>query len=200
MAISFTEAIIRLEALGLTDMLLPFLLIFTLVFAVLDKAKVFGKEKKNINMIVSLVIALLVVIPHVTGRYPPGGDVVEIINSAIPNVSVFIVAIVMLLIMIGVFGVNVNVAGTSLGGIVTLLAIIIIGVVFANSAGWFNMRMPSWLGFLNDPDTQALIVVLLMFGVIVAFVTGGGDSGEKNAGKGLTHFFESIGKSLGKVE
>lgn len=196
MALSFADTFLRLENMGLTDVLLPFLLVFTLVFAVLQKAKIFGQDKKNINMVISIIIGLLVVIPHITGDYPPGGDVVEIMNSAIPNVSIFIVAIVMLLIMIGVFGVNIEIAGTSLGGIVTLLSVLIIFFVFATSAGWFNMALPNWLGFLSDPDTQALIVVLLMFGIIVMFVTGGGDGSSSKTGDSLTSVFKSIGDSL----
>ena len=193
LSLSFTDTFQRLDAMGLTDVLLPFLLIFSIVFAVLNKAKLFGKDKKNIDVIVALVIALLVVIPHVTGTYPPGGDVVEIMNNAIPNVSIVIVAIVMLLIMIGVFGVNLDIAGSSLGGIIALLAALIVFFIFGRSAGWFGKNLPPWLGFLNNPDTMALIVVLLVFGIIVAFVTGDDDN---RAGEGFMDFFNEIGKSL----
>ncbi len=41
--------------------ILPFLLVFALVFAVLQKAQIFGKEKKQIDAIIAAVIALLVV-------------------------------------------------------------------------------------------------------------------------------------------
>ena len=192
-SLSFADTFQRLDAMGLTDVMLPFLLIFSIVFAVLNKAKIFGKDKKNIDVIVALVIALLVVKPHVTGAYPPGGDVVEIMNNAIPHVSIVIIGIVMLLIMIGVFGVNIDLAGSSLGGIVALLAALIVFFIFGKSAGWFGGNLPSWLGFLNNPDTLALIVVLLVFGIIVAFVTG---EDEGNAGKGIMDFFDEIGKSV----
>ena len=59
-----------LEAWGLTDVMLPFLLVFTLVFAVLEKTKVLGMEKKNLNVVVSLVMALSTIIPHITSSYP----------------------------------------------------------------------------------------------------------------------------------
>ena len=45
MAIDFVGAFQTLEALGLTDLILPFLLIFAIVFAVLDRAKIFGEER-----------------------------------------------------------------------------------------------------------------------------------------------------------
>ena len=62
------------------DLLLPFLLIFTIVFAVLQKSNILGKDKRNFNSVIALVVSLSVVIPHITGSYPAGFDVVEIIQ------------------------------------------------------------------------------------------------------------------------
>ena len=198
MAINFMGAFQRLEYMGLTDVLLPFLLIFAIVFAVLDRAKIFGAERKNINIVIAVVVALLVVIPHVTGDYPPGADVIEIMNNAIPNVSIVIIAVVMLLILIGVFGVNVNIAGKSLGGLVAMVAVFIILFIFGRSAGWFGMQLPNWLSWLNDPDTQALLIVLLMFGVIIYFVTG--DEGKGTTGESFLGMFKELGGALDRVK
>ena len=110
---NFQEVILSLENMGLTDVLLPFLLIFTILFAVLEKAKIFGDDKKNINVMISLIVGLIVVIPHITGSYPANADIVEIMNRAIPNISVIIVAIIMLLILIGIFGLLANVVSVS---------------------------------------------------------------------------------------
>jgi hypothetical protein len=41
--------------------ILPFLLMFTLVFAILEKSKILGEGKKQINAIISLVIGLLLI-------------------------------------------------------------------------------------------------------------------------------------------
>ncbi len=192
---TFEDVFIRMENWGMTDVMLPFLLIFAILFAVLSKVNIFG-GKKNINVVVALIISLLVVIPHVTGDYPPGADVVEIINTAIPNVTVFVVGIIMLMIMVGVFGVNINIAGSGIGGVVFLISIIIVGVIFADAAGVFgNSRLSGRLGFLGDPDTQALIVVLLVFGMIVMFITGDG-GGNENIGQGVQNFFQAMGKTL----
>jgi len=72
-------------------------LVFTIVFATLQKTKILGedenkKPRKNFNAVIALVMGLAVVIPHVIGSYPPDGDVVNIINNALPNVSVVLVA------------------------------------------------------------------------------------------------------------
>ena len=43
------------------ETILPFLLVFTLVFAVLQKSKILGDNKKQIDAIVSLVVGLLLI-------------------------------------------------------------------------------------------------------------------------------------------
>ena len=54
-----------LEQIGIYDVILPFLLVFTIIFAILEKTKVLGTEtiegkrytKKNINAMVAFVIS-----------------------------------------------------------------------------------------------------------------------------------------------
>ena len=43
------------------DYILPFLLVFVLVFAVLERTKLFGEEKRQLNAITAFVIGLIVV-------------------------------------------------------------------------------------------------------------------------------------------
>ena len=43
------------------EYILPFLLVFTLVFAVLDKTKLLGEGKRQINAIISLVVGLILI-------------------------------------------------------------------------------------------------------------------------------------------
>ena len=55
-----------LKDFGFFDVVLPFLLVFTIVFAVLEKTLILGKEennkpKKNIDAMVAFSIALFVV-------------------------------------------------------------------------------------------------------------------------------------------
>ena len=64
------------------DVLLPFLLVFTIVFAILEKTNILGEDKKNFNVIIALVIGALLVSQTA---------LVEIINLFIPRVSLFIV-------------------------------------------------------------------------------------------------------------
>jgi len=43
------------------DIILPFVLIFTLVFAILEKSRLLGEDKHQINAIISLVIAAILI-------------------------------------------------------------------------------------------------------------------------------------------
>ena len=56
---SFQETITQWEQIGVFDILLPLILVFTVVFAVLDRTNIFGKNKKSINAIVALVVSFL---------------------------------------------------------------------------------------------------------------------------------------------
>ncbi|MEK6820694.1 MAG: hypothetical protein AABX71_03205 [Nanoarchaeota archaeon] len=44
-----------------TEQILPFLLVFTLIFAILDKTKILGDEKRQVNAIVAFVIGLILI-------------------------------------------------------------------------------------------------------------------------------------------
>ena len=168
---NFVDFIQRLETWGVADVLLPFVLIFTIVFAVMNKTEILGKNKKNINIMISLVMGLAVVFPHVLGIYPAQSDPVNIINRALPDVSIVLVAIVMLLLLIGLLGGEVKWLGTSISGWIALVCFLIILYIFGRAAGWWSGGLPNWLRWLDNPDTQAIIIILLIFGIIVWFIT-----------------------------
>ncbi|MDO8643043.1 MAG: hypothetical protein Q7R76_05710 [Candidatus Woesearchaeota archaeon] len=165
----FERGVLALEQLGISDVLLPFILIFTIVFAIAHRSKMFGENRKNIEVIISLVMAFSVIIPHVTGDYPGQWDVVNIINSALPNVSLVIVLILMALLLIGLTGHHVTLTGSSTSGLIVLVAFIVVGYIFGAAANLWSIN--DKLSFLNNPDTQALVVVVLVFGMIVYFIT-----------------------------
>lgn len=167
---------------GLQDVLLPFLLIFIITFAVLQKTHVLGENKKNLNVAFSVILGLLVVIPHVTKSYPHGFDIVEILNTALPHVSLILVAVVMLLILIGLFGGQVNLLGFALSNWIVFLSIIVIGWIFFGAAYEWNSW--NWIERIFGTETVALIVIILVFGIIIAFITGGDEDREKRKSAG----------------
>jgi uncharacterized membrane protein YhdT len=188
----FQDAVAQLYDLGFLDVVLPFILIFAVVFAALRTTKILGDEKR-IHAIIALVMGMTVVIPHALGLYPEGMDAVTIINTALPNVSIVLIAVLMVLVILGMFGTNVSLASSSLGGWVLIASVIIVAVIFGSSAGWFGL--PNWLSFMNDSATRSIVIIILIFGIIIAFITGGDRQTEGK--RGLGKLMEDWGKSLG---
>lgn len=168
--------------MGLSDVLLPFILIFTIVFAALNYSGVFAKRgddgkpdketSKKYDTVIALVFALVVVIAHMMNWYPnPNMDVVNIINTALPNVSVIAVAIVAILILGGVFGLRWEPGKFSMVvSLIWIFSVLLIVYIFGSAAGW-GWKVPKVLGFLEDPDTQALLIIFAVFALIIAYIT-----------------------------
>jgi len=187
----------RLADWGLFDVILPFILIFTIVYAVLQKTKMLGEKSKNFNVVISLVMGLSVVVPHVlygtggTEPYLSNGfiDIVKVINNALPSVSVVLVAILMVLLIFGVWGSKVKLGSNSLSGIIALFSFASVIYIFGSSANWWHL--PNWLWVLNDPDTQALVITVLVFAIIIWFITKE-DTKDAEKKKGIGDFFGAI--------
>ena len=160
-----------LQDWGLTDVLLPFLLIFTIVFAILQKTRILGESKKNLSVIVAVVVGLLVVVPHVTNRFPPDADPVVIINEALPQVSLVLVAIIFLLILIGVFGQDMVMLGVTMPGWIMIISLGIILWIFGGAAGWWSSGFDQFLEENFGSEAVAVVIMLLVFGVVIAWIT-----------------------------
>jgi len=184
---NFNDLFIWFDKLGVADSLLPFLLVFTVIFAILQQVNIFGQDKKNIHIVIALIMGLVFVIPHATGTYPTGTDPVLIINNAIPNVGIVIIAIIMIMMIIGVFGHTLNVKDSGLAAVVVVFAIGFVTYIFTQARGGWNF--PNWLGFLSNPETRAILIILAVFLIIVFFIIGG-DSRSAKAGKGLAGFLD----------
>jgi len=184
-----------LDNIGLTDILLPFLLIFVIIFAILQKTKILGDAKKNLNVVVALVIGLLVVIPHAAGRYPPNADPVLIMNEALPQVSLVIVAIIALLLLIGVFGQESVFLGVSMPGWVMAISLLIIIIIFGGAAGWWSGYFGNTLESFFGADAVAIGIMLLVFGIIIAWITS--DSKERDERSLLNRMGMDFGKGGG---
>lgn len=175
------DALIRLENLGLTDILLPFVLIFTIIYAVSAVVPHFSDEKhKKLRIMIALVISLLVVIPHATGAYPAGLDIVSIINSAIPQVVMLIVAVVLTLMLVAATTGRGRTFDSHMSWI-RWVALLVVGLIFLDNinfgygSGFFgNVPILNWF---SDPDLQALVLIIIVFGLIVFYITG--DSGSQ---------------------
>ena len=174
--------------------ILVFLLIFTVIFAVLQKSKIFGEAKKNFNVIVALVISLIVIIPHFAGVYNRiGYDPVDIVNASLPSISVVMIAAIMLLLLVGLFGAEARWFGTSISGWIAIISVFIVAYVFGGAAGWWvsPSQMFSWW----DSETTSMILILLVFGIIIWYITK--EPGEGHVLHNFGDAFKGIGRYFG---
>ncbi len=81
----------------ISEAVLPFLLIFTVVFAILQKSEILGKEKKQIDALVALVVGLITI---------TFANAVGIISNLLPFLAVSIVLILVFLILIAMVSNN----------------------------------------------------------------------------------------------
>jgi len=170
---------------GIMDFLLPFLLVFTIVYAVLQKTKIVGEGRKNFNVIIALIMGLLFVVPHIMGTYPLGYDPVEVMNQALPSISLVSIAAIMLLLLMGIFGTNFS------NKAAPIIAIVAIGFVIYIFGASLNL----WYGPYDTfswwtPETTELVIVLLIFGLVVWFIT------KEPTDKKIGNTIGSIGKGI----
>jgi hypothetical protein len=119
--------IAMLQNFGFFRVILPFLLIFSIIYAVLLKTGVLGDTKpaKSAAAVVAMVSAFLVIV------YTP---VVSAISTLLPQASFLILIVVFLLMVLGLFGVKSETFGKSnkfllfIGAIIAVLFIAMIGV------------------------------------------------------------------------
>ena len=174
----FRDALLFLNDIGVYDVVLPLLLIFSIVFALLEKTKVFGEEnlpsgkpttRKNINAMVAFVAAFFVV---------ASAQLVGIIHALIAQVSLVLVTFIMFMILIGVFKKD---EALSLEGgwekFFMIIAFVAIVLIFMNSMGWLQLLW-EYLAFNWNSEFVAIVI---LFGLIVAFIAWVTKSGKKEA-------------------
>lgn len=181
----FNEGVRILENIGVADVILPFFLVFVIVFAVLQKAKVFGEKAKKFNIMVALIMGFAVIFPHVINPYGPY-DVVPIISQALPHIAIVVIAVVMLAIILGLFGKTTLLGDSNLSGWVMIVAILIVLYIFGAAADWWY-GLPRWL---DDPQTIAAIVTILVFAIVIGFITKDEDDQGPGMGESLKKLFK----------
>ena len=122
--------------------------------------------------------------------------IVDLINMALPQVSAVLIAILMLLLMIGIWGGELNWVGGSPAGWIVAFSAAVVFIIFGSSAGWFLEGGISWLSFLWEEDIKALLVIILVFGIIIWFVTKEPSSTKEKA-SGVDKWHEAWGKMFG---
>ena len=102
-----------------TKFILPFLLVFFIIFAILEKTKIFGDEKKQVNALVAFIIGLI----FVSAIFPK-----EVVSNLILFLTVAIIVVFVTLLIWGfVTGGEAKIGdGTKkIAAVATIIAVII---------------------------------------------------------------------------
>src|SRR3989338_7246136 len=146
------DAVKLLQDFGFFDVILPFLLVFTVVFGILEKTKIFGTEgekghpKKNIDAMVAFF------------------------QESLPMVALILVAIICFLMLIGSFATSKEEFNfmEMFGGWKTPLAVVFvisIIAIFFQSFGWLEPIYEYISGRGHD-----VFIVVIFIGIIAAVV------------------------------
>lgn len=180
------EAAIRsLESMGFYDVALPFILVFTIIFAVLQKVAIFGVDSKKYNAVIALVAAFLVVRVE---------SIVGTVNMFLPKVSLFVLVVICLLMVLGIFGLKAEWSGFMLflAVIVSILAII---WAFSEAA---MPGIPSWIRL--TAEDKAVLIGLGVFLLILYFLFREPSTGGKVMGRvraGISDLPSELGRGSG---
>lgn len=177
---TFGDTINYLVEIGVYDVFLPFLLVFAIVFAILEKTQILGAGKSNINAIVAVVVGLLLIVQK---------GIVETINLFLPRVSLIMVIVLMGLLLITMLGGNTfqGLSGATLGIAIVLVIIAIIMALTSSPA----------LGtsFLSPSDKEALLRIGIPIGIfllVIWFIT----SGPRPQNRGNENVLERIAREF----
>lgn len=166
MAFTIPELLMRWEAVGVFDYVLPFLLIFAIIFGILTSTNVLSGNK-GVNVLIALIIGLLAL------RL----DFVQLFFIEVfPRLGVGLAAFVVILILVGAF-IPEGQARTIMFWVFLAVGAVIAIIVLGGSFSAYG-----WLDSLMDSDLIVWVVsAALLIGVIVVIaVTKNDDKRKEN--------------------
>lgn len=170
-----------LDKLGVYDVVLPFLLVFVITFAVLDKTRILGYDKvgdkewpkKNLNAIFAFVVSFLVI---------ASTTIVRAINEVLANVVLLLVLIISFLMLVGVFFGSGEVTLEKYPGWTRFFMVIIFIAIVAIFLQAFGLlRLIVGFIILNYKlEWVATLLLLILIIIFMVYVTrdSGGSGGE----------------------
>jgi len=165
------------KELGMFDVVLPFLLVFTIVFAILEKTKVLGTEeingkrytKKNVNAMTAFVIAFMTV---------ASSQLVEIITKVSSQIVILLLVSIFFLVLIGSFfkereGVFLEKPWNVIFTIIMFIGVVLIfanAIKMEDGTSWLEYGT-EWLGGVWTSQVFAVVIILLIIVGAMFYVT-----------------------------
>ena len=170
----FRESLVFFDQIGLYDVVLPFLLVFTLVYGVLEKSKILGTEgsgehkssRKNLNAMVAFITGFFVV---------ASAQLVELVNVFVSRIALVLVILIMLMLLIASFHKEQGPEGFELKpwqgwlSVVVLIAVILIfldGVTLPDGRSWLYAGWQYATTFWSSTFMGTLVLFLVVVGFI----------------------------------
>ena len=144
------------EQVGLFSYVLPFLLIFALVFGILTKVKLF-KENKAINAIIALVIGLMAVQMDFVSAF---------FAEIFPRVGIALIFILGLFIVVGLF---IDEKHQVLNWILVGIALVVFVIVIVQTAGVLGVSTGIWW----QEHWLSVVGVVIVLAVVIAVIASG---------------------------
>lgn len=167
-------AIEFMKSFGVFDIILPFLLVFTVIFGILEKTKVFGKEgessRKNLNAMVAFVIGFFVV---------AATQIVQLMQAALPYIMFLLVLIIMFMILFGstmaesADGIDIwsNFSSAKAKGIFAFGLFIAIVAIVLGAMGTLE-DLIDWIIYSVTGPVLSTVILLLVVGIFMWIVVG----------------------------
>jgi len=145
------------------ETILPFLLIFTIVFAILQKSKILGDGKKQIDAIVALVVGLLII---------SFAQAVGIIIQLIPFLAVSLVVLLVLFLLLGSFWKGDLPKPLQYVLMVAIILAVVIAIMFFTDA-WYWLLDLIYIGGDSSLFVNALFIIIIAAAVVTVIVGAG---------------------------
>ena len=178
----------QLEQQGVFAYVLPFLMIFAVLFGILTKIKMFG-ENKGINIILSLAVALMSLQMNFVSYF---------FREIFPRMGVMLSIILVVVILLGLFfDFKKSVFVKWIMGIIVTVGVIIIVAQSFDVFGIFGASSLGWnIGYVFQQYMGAILTGVIIIGGIIAVTVGGrsqDDEKRKSRKKqGMNNFYNMM--------
>ena len=174
-----------LKTQGIFSFFLPFLLVFSIIFGILQKMKIFGEGSTRINVIIALVFTL-----YVVGVSPWSDFITSFFANFFTQTSILLVTLLVGLMIFtlftGILGHNVfDQIGKKYQGLVLFGTIVLAVWLFSNSGG-FTFFSGSGGGPDLGLSQETILLIILVVGTVLAIWFIARESGGGGGGGGVS--------------
>jgi len=142
------------------SIVLPFILVFVVVYAILEKTNILGENKRNVNLLVGFCIAFIFIgVPAM----------VNITLKVIPVVSLIVVLLLCFLLLFGFIGVD-----TKKSKILNIILGVILAIALLGTILWATGAFQLASLFSVSSNTIGYVVFIVVFIIVILAVLAGG--------------------------